>query len=166
MKLLLLSILIISFNAFSASFEEINLQSFDKDILSERQIRFVDKSDSKNVVHLQVEKFDPQNRWTEKTLKKDVESMMTTRRSMYEMFGFSNVTLDHYDLKEFGSHPQLNLYGSYIKFKKAKVYFAEVNIYFSQNFLQVKILSEKEKLTEGDVQKIVKQIPLDSLGIK
>lgn len=158
------------FPVFSIEFEKMNLVGYNKEILSEKQIRFVKKDNPKKVVHLQVNSFEPKALWKEESLKKDVEEMFQTRKEMYKVFGFSDVNFYDYKLSKLGVLPKLDIFGSYKKINNKKVYFSESNIYFQKNFLQVKVINEfpddKGKIPEKEVSEILAEIKAESLEIK
>jgi hypothetical protein len=157
----------ISLNVQAFEFESLDFQGFQKEILSERQIRFVDKTNPVHIIHVQVEKYDPVNLWQEKNLKKDIEGMFQTRKEIYKIMGFSDIDFYHYELKKTANKlPLLNIFGSYIKFKKKKVYFSESNIYFKKNFIQVKIINEAGKISAEEVEKILGQAKVSDLEVQ
>lgn len=151
--------------AEALEFEKISLSGFDKKILSEKQIRFAQKSGMK--IHIQVEMSDPALLWKADTLAKDVEAMMEKRRTIYKVFGFKDIKLDNYKL---GKNPQgknsLSLFGSYKKLNDKTVYFAERNIYLNKNFIQIKILDEKKLPVEKFVDQIESELQIDKLEIE
>ena len=159
--------LLMSASAHSIEFEKMTIDGYDKKIISEKQIRFVKKDNPKKAIHLQVNSFDPKNAWKEETLKKDMEGMFETRKDMYKVFGFTDVTFYDYKLKKFQNLPQLNIFGSYKKIDHKKVYFSESNIYYAQNFLQVKVINESPsdagKITDKEMESILNQIKAQEL---
>lgn len=166
---LIASFLLTSF-AYAIEFEKMNLSGHDKEILSEKQIRFVKKGNPKRVVHLQVGAYEPKALWKEETLKKDVEEMFQTRKEMYKIFGFSDVNFYEYKLGKIGELPKLDIFGSYKKINNKKVYFSESNIYFKTKFLQVKVINEasddKGKITEKEMNDILVEIKAQDLEMK
>ena len=147
-----------------------NIEGYEKKIMSEKQIRFVKKDNPKKAIHLQVNSYDPKNTWNEANLKKEIEAMFDTRKDMYKIFGFSDIHFYDYKLTKYKNLPQLNIFGSYSKIDLKKVYFSESNIYFSQNFLQVKIIqeaaSDSGKILVKEIDGILMQIKAQELEIK
>lgn len=162
--------LLFSFKAYSIEFEKMNIEGYDKKIISEKQIRFVKKDNPKKAIHLQVESYDPKNTWNETNLKKEIEAMFETRKDMYKIFGFSNVNFYDYKLSKYKDLPHLNIFGSYNKIDNKKVYFSESNVYFSKNFLQVKVIQEETtnfgKITSKEMDGILAQIKAQELEIR
>ncbi len=166
----IVSVFFFSATAHSIEFEKMALAGYDKEILSEKQIRFVKKGNAKKVVHLQVGPYEPKALWKEETLKKDVEEMFQTRKDMYKIFGFSDIDFYDYKLAKLGALPRLDIFGSYKKINDKKVYFSESNIYFKNNFLQIKIINEfpdeKGKIAEKEVNDVVTAIKAQDLEMK
>lgn len=161
---------LMSFTVHSIEFEKMNIEGYDKKILSEKQIRFVKKDDPKKAIHLQVSPYDPENLWKQETLKKDIEGMFETRKDMYNIFGFSDVNFYDYKLTKLKELPQLNIFGSYKKIDNKKVYFSESNVYFTKSFLQVKVIQEAPtdsgKISQKEVDGILAQIKAQELEVK
>ena len=162
--------LLLSFSAHAILFEQMAIDGYEKKIVSEKQIRFVKKNNSKKVIHLQVSHYDPKNLWKEETLKEDIDKMFDTRKQMYKIFGFSDVDFYDYKLTKLAELPQLDIFGTYKKLNDKKVYFSESNIYFATSFLQVKIMAESEKetakITEKEIKNILMQIKAQELEVK
>lgn len=169
-KYLLFSYFVMSTNAYSIEFEKMTIDGYDKKIISEKQIRFVKKDNPQKAIHLQVNTFDPKNTWKEETLKKDIEGMFQTRKDMYKVFGFTDVNFYDYKLKKFHDLPILNISGSYKKINHKKVYFSESNVYYVQNFLQVKVINEAStdsgKIADIEMENILRQIKAQELEMK
>lgn len=161
--MLFLFVGLLGLNVYSKSFESITLEGYDKESLSAKQIRFISKKNPNQVIHLQVDKYDLVNLWDQKTLEKDVESMLKTRKTIYETFGFSEVNFTGYSLDKIAHNiSRLQVLGNYVKLNQKKVYFSETNIYYQKNFIQIKILNESMKISKDDIEKIFKQIePLE-----
>lgn len=161
--------LLITTNAYSIEFEKMTIDGYDKKIISEKQIRFVKKDNPKKAIHLQVNSFEPKNLWKPETLKKDIESMFETRKDMYKVFGFTDINFYDYKLKKYQNLPLLNIFGSYKKIDHKKVYFSESNVYYAQNFLQVKVINEATsdsgKISEQEMDSILSQIKAQELEI-
>jgi hypothetical protein len=161
---------IVSINAYSIEFEKMNIEGYDKKIVSEKQIRFVKKNNPRKVIHLQVNSYNAKKPWTETTLKKDVEEMLETRKEMYKVFGFSDVIFYDYKLAKFNKRPQLNIFGSYKKIDDKKVYFSESNIYYTHDFLQVKVINEAPddsgKIKQKEMDDILVEIKAQDLELK
>lgn len=166
--------LIIPLQVFSWEFEKINLDEYDKKIISEKQIRFVNKKNPQRVIHLQIGPYDQSFKWKNETLKDDVDAMFNKRKVAYDLLGFSDVHFNTYELAEVpvGSLrlPQLNIYGSYKKANGNKTYFLETNIYFKESFFQIKIIDSskeiKKNITEKEVGFILAQIKTNEMETK
>ncbi|MBC7429798.1 MAG: hypothetical protein H7336_14380 [Bacteriovorax sp.] len=96
--------------------------------------------------------------------------MFETRKDMYKVFGFTDVNFYDYKLSKFGSLPQLNIFGTYNKIDHKKVYFAESNVYYAHDFLQVKVINESSsdngKIAQKEVDNILAQIKAQELEVK
>lgn len=165
-----MAVFFLSFSAYAIEFEQMSIDGYEKKIVSEKQIRFVKKNNSKKVIHLQVSHYDPRNLWKEETLKEDINKMFGTRKEMYKVFGFSDVDFYDYKLTKLAELPQLDIFGTYRKINDKKVYFSESNIYFASSFLQVKVMTESEKdsakITEKEIKNILTQIKAQELEVK
>ncbi len=166
----LLACLLVSTSAYSIEFEKMNIDGYDKKIISEKQIRFVKKDNPKKAIHLQVNSYDPKHTWNEANLKKEIEAMFETRKDMYKVFGFSDINFYDYKLTKFEKLPQLNIFGTYKKIDNKKVYFSESNVYYAQNFLQVKVINESPtdsgKISAKEMDGILTQIKAQDLEVK
>jgi hypothetical protein len=157
--------MVISLKIHASEFEKISIVGFEKEILSERQIRFFNKKNPSLVLHIQVDRFNHEESWTEKNLKKDINKMFENRKTIYGIFGFSNIEFSDYSLTSIGSnntHQVLTILGKYNKLSNKNVYFMEKNIYFNENFLQIKIIKENTKITNEEIELYTNQIhPLE-----
>lgn len=164
-----LALVCLSFNAYSIEFEKMDIKGYEKKIISETQIRYVKRTNPKKVIHLQVSQYNPENIWKEETLKKDINKMFETRKDMYKVFGFSDISFYDYKLTTTKTHPQLDVFGSYRKINDKKVYFSESNIYFDKKFLQVKIINEAEtdsgKIPQTEIENVLVQIKAQELEV-
>jgi hypothetical protein len=151
-----------SFSSYGLILSDININSFTKESLSNSQVRFVSKLDNTKI-HLQTNKFE--SFWNEKTLKEDLEEMYKTRRSMYELVGFSNVIFNEHKLSQYQNHQMLTIKGEYKNPANQNVHFIELNIYFKKQFLQIKIINDKEKIDDKYVEAILKQLPIDKMDL-
>jgi hypothetical protein len=142
------------------NWHSIELKGFQKENISESQIRFK----SKNIVmHIQTDKFE--KAWNPKNLKQEIDEMYKSRHSMYELMGFSEVEFESYKLDEINKHQELKIFGSYKKPDDQKVYFIEDNIYFEKKFIQIKILNTEKKLENSDLENILKEINISKVEI-
>jgi hypothetical protein len=155
--------LILSSQSWALSLSAIEMNGFEKTVIDATHLRFESKENSKLVVHVQVD--ESEKIWTEKNLKQDVTENFEARKKVYETFSFSDVTLDHYKLSEIESHQRLKLLGSYKNPSKVKVYFIEDNIYYPHKFMQIKILKEGAKISDGEAETIFKNIPVAKMEI-
>jgi hypothetical protein len=161
----LIFIFFISANVFALEFDKINIEKYQKRILSEKEIRFFKKE--LPIIHLKIEKILVQEPWKEETLKEEVQKMFEKRKSIYTVFGFKDINFTNYGLtKTKLLKPVLTLFGSYKKINNRTIYFAERNIYYKDNFLQIKLLSEKEEINVSELDDIEKIIDVDHLEIK
>lgn len=157
-------------NVFATTFEKITIAGHEKNIITEKQIRFENSKNEKSVIHLQVSSISEEHKWVKATLDEDIKKMFQNRLEMYNILGFSNVEFSSYKLSDFEKLPILFILGSYKKINNKKVIFAEGNLYFKDSFLQVKIIKEptkdSEKMTFDDITKILKEIKAHELEIK
>jgi hypothetical protein len=178
--ILAVTFLIFTFNAKAIEFEKISIKGYEKKIISEKQIRFVKSDNPKKAIHLQVSTYDPQHTWKQETLKKEIVEMFDTREKMLKIFGFHDIQFYDYKLLSLKKLPQLNIFGTYKKIDNKKVYFAETNVYFSQEFLQVKVISEqldgqdknkdkikdKNNISEKEMEMLLAEIKADELQLR
>ncbi len=163
-RIFLILLMVFSTSTMHANtFEEISLKKFTKENLSENKLRFSNQNGL--VVHLQVDSVSKALSNNPAELKKDVEEMLSIRKSMYKIFGFKNVLFENYQKQEIQSTPTLIINGSYQRINNKLTYFKEINFYLKNNFLQVKIIAETKKIKEEDVQEILEQINVAELKI-
>lgn len=67
---------------WAIEFEKMTIKDTDKKIISEKQIRFENKKQSKEVIHLQISSIDDENKWKSETLDRDIKKMFTIRKDM------------------------------------------------------------------------------------
>ncbi len=164
-----LALVCLSMNAYSIEFEKMEIKGYEKKIISETQIRYVKRTNPKKVIHLQVSQYNPENLWKEETIKDEISKMFETRKSMYKVFGFSDIEFYDYKLANTKTHPRLDIFGSYRKINDKKVYFSETNIYFEKKFLQVKIINEAQtdsgKIPKVEIDNVLVQIKAQELEV-
>jgi hypothetical protein len=160
--LLVIFFLMTSFS-YGAQLKELKIEGYESEIISDSQIRFI-KKESKLRIHIQKDQFN--HAWSEKTFNKDSEQMIKSRLNIYEALGFSAVKFDKPKLTEVNNHQAVILSGTYNSMSDTKIFFYEVNIYFKKNFLQIKMLDEKERITDENFKEFVTKINLSTLEIE
>ncbi|MFA6236111.1 MAG: hypothetical protein WC635_02195 [Bacteriovorax sp.] len=167
LKFTLLILLVFGTSVFAHEFEQITLNGFKKEILSESQIRFKHLTNKSHIIHLQISPFDQKNTWNEKTFKSEVKDMLQTRKKMYEALGFRDVQFLDAKLEKYqDTLSTLTIIGNYKWLNKGSKYFFEKNIYYHKNFLQIKILSNADDINEEGIQNILSQINPLKLEVK
>jgi hypothetical protein len=147
-------------------FEQINLENYSKEQISTKKMRFVSHQNSNIVVYIQLETRVQNTDWNEKTLKRDIDSMLDTRKTLYNVFGYSNIKFQNYSLSKIDEIlPLLSIFGSYNLSKNQLVYFSESNVYFEKVFLQIKINNYEKPISPKDVKSIIDQINFRQLEI-
>jgi len=162
-QLFLISLLLFSFKVWSITFEDLSILKFSKEILSENKIRFENKQGT--FVHLQVDAFSKLPSDSSVDLNKEVDSMFEMRKSMYKIFGFKNIQLDHFEKKMIQSTPALVLKGSYQRPNNKQIFYQEFNFYLKSNLFQVKILSEKKALSDQEIEILLNQLKISELKL-
>jgi hypothetical protein len=147
-------------------FEQINLDNYSKEQISTKKMRFVSNKNSNVVIYIQLENRVQNTDWNVKTLKKDIDSMLETRKTLYNVFGYSNIKFQNYSLSKIDEIlPLLSIFGSYNLSKNQLVYFSESNVYFEKVFLQIKINNYEKPISPKDVKSIIDQINFRQLEI-
>jgi hypothetical protein len=147
-------------NCFAMNWQTIELKGFQKEKISDLQIRFK----SKNLaVHIQVDTFEKP--WDPKSINQDIDEMFKKRIPMYDFFGFSEVQYENYKLDNINNHQDLKIFGSYKKPDNKKIYFIENNIYFAKKFIQLKLISQEKKININDLENILKEIDISKVEI-
>jgi hypothetical protein len=153
-------------NCFAKEFEQISLENYTKEQISTKKMRFVSNQNSNIVIYIQLETRVQNTEWNEKSLKKDIDSMLETRKNLYNVFGYSNIKFQNYSLSKIDEIlPLLTIFGSYNLSKNQLVFFSESNIYYEKVFLQIKINNYENPVIQKDVKSILDQINFRQLEI-
>ncbi len=144
-----------------AEFSNISLSDWNKEELASDHLRFTHLQKKELSIHIQVDSFDKNNFWNEKTLKEDIEKMSFMRNKISSFLGTSDYTITSYKFEgalKTSGHPKLFLTGSYRRIDGQLILFSEINFYHAEHFLQLKIISEGNLPTANELERIIKEI--------
>lgn len=157
-------LLLLSTIAAASDFASINIKNWQKEEISRDHLRF-QNTQKKYVIHLQVDSFDKDKSWEEKSLDADIKKMVEIRAKMSSFLGIDQFQITDYQLKKLNKMSTLALEGSYIRLGKQKIHFKEINFYYQAHFLQLKIIAEEVLPTEAEVKKIIEEISPEQVAI-
>lgn len=144
----------------AADFSSIQLTGLKKEELSHDHLRFSKSPESDYAIHLQVDSYDPKEKWDQKNLYAEIKKMEKIRNGMSFFMGMKDykITSSRYDGNK------LELEGSYVRGKKTVV-FKEINFYHREHFLQFKIISDSKLPAEEEIKKFIAEINPDQVDI-
>lgn len=166
MKHLLYSIffLLLPLKAHSAEFTSLVLSSWNKEELTRDHLRFTHPQKKGITIHLQVDSYDPNTTWDQKTLSSDIANMAKVRRTTSAFLGITNYQIQTYKYQVSSSQNILELAGSYSRLGQKLIHFKEINFYHQEHFLQLKIISEKD-LSLFDSESLIREINPEQVDI-
>ncbi len=151
--------------AQSAEFSTLSLKNWKKEELAHDHLRFTNSQKKEIVIHLQVDSYDKEHFWNEKTLARDIADMARLRKGMSFFLGTADYQIETYKLETKTSRPELSLTGSYKRIDGLLIRFAEINFYYQEHFLQLKIVSEGKLPSNKELEEIIKEINPSSLAM-
>lgn len=150
--------------AHSAEFSTLSLKNWKKEELAHDHLRFTNPQKKEIVIHLQVDSYDKEHFWNEKTLARDISDMATIRKGMSFFLGTTDYQIETYKLEtKTTSRPSLYLTGQYKRISGQLIRFTEINFYYQEHFLQLKIVSEGKLPSNRELEEIIKEINPSSL---
>jgi hypothetical protein len=156
--------LLYSSTLLAAEFADINLSGWKKEELTYDHLRFT-RFDKKNFsLHLQVDSYDTEHPWEEKTLAQDVADMARIRKAMSFFLGTKDYQIETYKLEK-TPQTKLILTGSYKRLGGEIVQFLEINFYYKEHFLQLKIITEEKLPDEKELTELIKEINPQALDV-
>jgi len=157
-KLIPIIFVLFSLQASAGDFSAINLPGWTKEEISSSHLRFTSADKKYITIHLQIDSYDKDEMWEEKTLSEDVKKMETIRNQMSSFLGIDNYKIESFKQKKLTLLPVLELAGSYTRLKNQLIQFKEINFYQRDHFLQIKIISEEKLPTEPEIDQLIKLI--------
>lgn len=158
-----LQILFLIFNnsAQAADFSSLQIKGWKKEVLSFDHFRFSNPAEPETVIHLQVDSYDPENQWSQKTLQEDIRKMEKIRNDM----SFFAAMKDYKISAAVFDGKVLDLEGSYVRMGNKQIRFKEINYYGKDHFLQVKLISETKVPSKETVKKILDELKPEKVEI-
>lgn len=147
-------------------FTAINLPGWSKEEISSSHLRF-SSADKKDItIHLQIDSFNKDEMWNDKTLSEDVKKMEKVRNQMSSFLGIDNYKIESFKQKKLNKLQSLELKGTYTRLKNQNIKFMEINFYKQDHFLQVKIISEDKLPTDREIEELLKSIDPEKVKIE
>ena len=153
--------------SYGSEFETTSIKGWEKEELAHDHLRFTHSEKKEIVLHLQVDTFDKDHFWNEKTLAIDIADMAAIRKGMSFFLGTTDYKIESYKLDSKNStHPRLILTGSYHRLGGQLILFSEINFYHKEHFLQLKIISEGSLPSEKEIESLINEINPTSVDIE
>lgn len=155
--------------SYGAEFSLISMKNWSKEVISDDHLRFTSPLHKEFIIHLQVDSFDKEQLWNNKTLQADITEMARTRKIMSSYLGTENYSIETFAFEEKSkerSFAKLTLNGSYLRLDKQKINFLEINFYYSEHFLQFKIISTSNLPSNEEIKSMLKEINPSDLDLK
>lgn len=162
---LYLIICLYSIQALGRDFSAIELSGWSKEQVASDHLRFSNAAKKIHSLHLQVDSYDPEERWDEKSLTEDIKKMASIRKMMSSFLGFKNYQIQSYKHKKMNKLDSLEITGSYLRLTNQLIHFKEINFYQREHFLQLKIVSEGELPSELEIEKLIAEINPEQVEI-
>ena len=165
---LFFTLLFISTVCNGAVFSNIQLNGWKKENLSKNHLRFTNPHKKEMAIHLQIESYDNKKFWNKRTLASDIKKMEDQRKFMSNLLGITDYRIIKYSFEIISTslpRSSLDLNGSYNTPDGKRVTFREMNYYYNENFLQLKLINENNQLDEKKISQIIKEINVEELEI-
>lgn len=151
----------------ASEFESTTIKDWKKEELAHDHLRFTHPEKKELTIHLQVDSFDKDHFWNEKTLNNDIADMAAIRKNMSFFLGTSDYQIESFKLdSKMSPLPRLTLNGSYRRLGGQLIRFCEINFYYKEHFLQIKIISEGKLLSSIEIENLIKEINPSSIDIE
>jgi hypothetical protein len=157
--------LLFSVQILASDFTAINIFGWTKEEISSSHLRFSTPDKKELTIHLQIDSYNKDEMWNEKTLNEDIKKMEEMRNQMSSFMGIDNYKIESFKQKKLNSIPLLELKGTYTRLKNQSIKFIEINFYKQEHFLQVKIISEGKLPSDQEIEQLIKSIDPEKVKI-